>query len=134
MDTFLASSFGTFMMTLFQGTLSVPSWQNFTYLACGWTLAWGRQTITTSMWLSGAAAAKHFSRYYAFWGGPLYKARCACWRRIIHYSATLVPPDEVMNIDIDDGTIKNPAPTLQALRITDTARAAHVRNIAPCGG
>ena len=44
---FLASSFGTFIMTLFQGTLSAPSWQNFTYLACGWALAWARQTITT---------------------------------------------------------------------------------------
>jgi hypothetical protein len=119
-DTFLASSFGTFMMTLFQGTLSAPSWQNFTYLSCGWALAWGRQTITTYMWLSGAATAKHFSRYYAFLGGPLYKARDALWRRIIRYSATLIPTEEAINIDIDDGTIKKSGPHIEG--------ASHYRN------
>jgi hypothetical protein len=34
-------------MVLFQSTLSAPAWQSFTYLAYGWSLAWGRQTITT---------------------------------------------------------------------------------------
>ena len=120
MDTFVASSFGTFIMTLFQGTLSAPSWQSFPYLACGWTFAWGRQTITTSMWLSGAAAVKHFSRYYAFLGGPLYKARSTFWRRIIRYSATLVPPDQVINSDLDDGTIKKSGPHIEG--------ASHYRN------
>lgn len=119
-DTYLASSFGTFMMALFQGTLSAPSWQNFTYLACGWALAWGRQTITTYLWLSGAAAVKHFSRYYAFLGGPLYKARYAFWSRIIRYGATLVPPDTVINIDIDDSTMKKSGPHIEG--------ASHYRN------
>jgi hypothetical protein len=67
-DAFLTSSFGTFVMTLWHGVLSAPSWHNFTYLAYGWTLAWGRQTITTYLWGSGAAQGKHFSRYYAFLG------------------------------------------------------------------
>lgn len=100
MDTFLASSFGTFMMTLFQGTLRAPSWHNFT------SLAWGRQTITTSMWLSGAAAVKHCSRYYAFLGGPLYKARYTCWGCIIRSGAMLVPPGAVITMAMDDGTMK----------------------------
>jgi hypothetical protein len=65
-DAFLTSSFGTFVMTLWHGVLSVPAWHNFTYLAYGWTFAWGRQTITTYLWSSGAAQVKHFSRYYAF--------------------------------------------------------------------
>ena len=119
-DTFLALSFGTFMLTLFQGTLSAPSWQNFTYLARGWALAWGRQTITTYLWVSGAAAVKHFSRSYAFLGGPLYKARYAFWRCIIRYSATLVPPEEVINIALDDGTIKKSGPRIEG--------ASHDRN------
>ena len=71
MDTFLASSFGTCMMALFPGSLSAPSWHSLASLAYGWSLAWGRQTITTSLWLSGAASVKHFSRYYAFLGGGL---------------------------------------------------------------
>ena len=120
MDTFLASSFGTFMMTLFQGTLSAPSWQNFTYLSYGWALARGRQTITTYMWLSGAAAVKHFSRYYAFLGGPLYKARYALWRCIIRYSAPLVAPEQDINVDIDDGTMKKSGPHIEG--------ASHYRN------
>ncbi len=65
-DTFLTSSFGTFMRTLWHGVLRAPSWHNFTYLASGWALASGRQTITTYLWGSGAAQVKHFSRYYAF--------------------------------------------------------------------
>jgi hypothetical protein len=36
-------------------------------LACGWVLAGGeRQTITTYLWLTGASAVKHFSRFYVF--------------------------------------------------------------------
>jgi hypothetical protein len=37
-DPCLTSSFGTFMVALFQGSLTVPSWQSFTSLAYGW--AW----------------------------------------------------------------------------------------------
>jgi len=43
-DTFLCSSFGTVVMTLFQGLFTAPSWQTFTYLACGWALASDRHT------------------------------------------------------------------------------------------
>ena len=72
MDTFLASSFGLFVMTLFQGIFTAPSWQTFTYLAQGWALARDRHTITTYLWLTGATAVKHFSRFYVFLGCPLY--------------------------------------------------------------
>ena len=54
-DAFLTSSFGTLVTTLWYGVLSAPSWHTFTYLAYGWTLAYGRQTITTYLWGSGAA-------------------------------------------------------------------------------
>ena len=59
-DTFVHSSFGTVVMTLFQGRFSTPSWHTFTYLACGWAFASDRHTITTYMWLTGATAVKHF--------------------------------------------------------------------------
>jgi len=65
-DAFRTASFGTLVMTLWHGVLSAPSWHNFTYLAYGWTLACGRQTITNSLWSSGAAQGKHFSRYDVF--------------------------------------------------------------------
>jgi hypothetical protein len=47
MDTFLASSFGSFVMVLFQRLLTAPSWQSFALLACGWALAPRQHTITT---------------------------------------------------------------------------------------
>jgi hypothetical protein len=62
-DTFVYSSVGTRVMTLFQGLFTAPSWHTFTAVACGWALAGDRHTITTSVWLTGAAAVKHFARF-----------------------------------------------------------------------
>src|SRR5437868_3041097 len=70
-DTFVHSSFGTVVMTLFQGLFTAPSWQTLTCLACGWALATDRHTITTYLWLTGATTVKHFSRFYVFLGCPL---------------------------------------------------------------
>src|SRR3989442_9685437 len=105
-DSFLTSSFGTFVMTLWHGVLSAPSWQNFTYLAYGWALAWGRQTITTYLWGSGAAQVKHFSCYYTFLGCPLFHRRYALWARVIRFGASLVPADAVIDVRLDDATMK----------------------------
>jgi hypothetical protein len=105
-DAYLASSFGTVLMTLFQGFFSTPSWQSFTYLAYGWSLAWGRHTITTYLWLSGATRVKHFWRYYAFLGGPFYKVRYCLWAQVIRMAASFVPEGEVITVCIDDHTAK----------------------------
>jgi hypothetical protein len=105
-DPFLASSFGTVLMTLFQDLFTAPSWQSFAYLAYGWSLAWGRQTITTYLWLSGATRVKHFWRYYAFLGGALYKVRYRLWARIIRMAASFIPEDQVITMCIDDHTAK----------------------------
>jgi hypothetical protein len=59
------------VVTLLQGCFSAPSWQTFTYLACGWSLATDRHTITTSVWLTGATAIKHFSQFYVINGVSL---------------------------------------------------------------
>ncbi len=120
MDAFLTSSFGTLVMTLWQGVLSAPSWQNFTYLAYGWAIASGRQTITTYLWGSGAAQAKHFSRYYAFLGGALYQRRYALWARVIRFGASLVPEQTIIAIRLDDAIMKKNGRHIQG--------AAHYRN------
>jgi hypothetical protein len=119
-DAFLTASFGTFVMTLWYGVLSAPSWQNFTYLAYGWTLACGRQTITTYLWGSGAAQVKHFSRYYAFLGGALCQRRYQLWARVIRSGASLVPADTVIEVRLDDATMKKTGRHIQG--------AAHYRN------
>jgi len=107
-------------MTLWHGVLSTPSWQHFTYLAYGWALAWGRQTITTYLWSSGAAQVRHFSRYYAFLGGALYQHRAALWTRVIHCGATLVPEHAVIAIRLDDAIMKKNGRHIQG--------ASHYRN------
>lgn len=120
MDTFLTSSFGTVIMTLWHGVLSAPSWHHFTYLAYGWALASGRQTITAYLWSSGAAQVKHFSRYYAFLGNALYQRRMPLWARVIRAGASLVPAETVIEVRLDDATMKKTGRHIQG--------AAHYRN------
>jgi hypothetical protein len=101
-DTFVASSFGTCMTALFPGVLRAPSWHSFASLASGWSVAWGRQTLTTSLWVSGAASVTHFSRSEAFLGGPLSTARYRLWAQGIRCGASVIPPGDVITIDVDD--------------------------------
>src|SRR5215470_12642189 len=97
-DTFVNSSFGPVLMTLFQGLLTAPSWQTFPFLACGWTLASDRHTITTYLWLTGATTVKHFSRFYVFLGGPLYQQRWRLWGTVIRLAAQCVPEGAVIRV------------------------------------
>ena len=106
MDTFLASSFGTLVMTLFQGLFTAPSWQTFTYLAGGWALARDHHTISTYLWLTGATSVKHFSRFYVFLGCPLYDRRWQLWGAVIRLAEPFVPRGEVVRIIFDDTTKK----------------------------
>lgn len=105
-DTFLHSSFGTIVTMLFHDLFTAPSWHTFTYLACGWALASDRHTITTYVWLTGAATVKHFSRFYVFLGCPLYHKRWHLWGAVIRLAAPLVPAGEVIRVSFDDTTKK----------------------------
>jgi hypothetical protein len=107
MAAFIVSSFGLFVMSLFAGLFTVPSWQTFTMLAYGWAVASGeRQTITTYLWLTGATTVKHFSCFYTFLGGALYQARWQLWARIIRCAAQWVPAEATIVIVVDDSTKK----------------------------
>jgi hypothetical protein len=104
---FIVSSFGLFVMGLFAGLFTTPSWQTFTLLAWGWAVAGGeRQTITTYLWLTGATTIKHWSRFYAFLGGALYNARWQLWGRVIRCAARWVPAEEPIVLVVDDSTKK----------------------------
>ena len=106
MDTFFVSSFGTFVMGLFHGLFTAPSWQSFAFLACGWALTTDRHTITTYVWLTGATTVKHFSRFYVFLGCPLYTQRWHLWGAVIRQAARFVPEGEVIVVAFDDTTKK----------------------------
>lgn len=114
-DTFIHSSFGTLVMTLFQGVFSAPSRRTFTYLACGWALASDRHTITTYLWLTGATAVKHFSRFYVFLGGPLYQKRWHLWGAVIRLAAQVVPESAVIRVSFDDTTKKKAGRHIEGL-------------------
>ena len=105
-DTFFVSSFGTFVMGLFHGLFTAPAWQSFSLLASGWALATDRHTITTYLWLTGAAAVKHFSPFYVFLGCPLYAKRWQLWGAVIRLAAPYVPENDVIRVVFDDTTKK----------------------------
>jgi DDE superfamily endonuclease len=105
-DTFVHSSFGTVVMTLFHSLFTAPSWHTFTSLACGWALATDRHTITTYLWLTGATTVKHFSRFYVFLGCPLYNRRWQLWGAVIRLAVQFVPEGEVIRVSFDDTTKK----------------------------
>ena len=115
MDTFCVSSFGTFVMGLFQGLFTAPSWQSFSFLACGWALTTDRHTITTYLWLTGATPVKHFSRFYVFLGCPLYTQRWHLWGAIIRQAARFVPEGEVIGVTFDDTTKKKAGTHIEGL-------------------
>jgi DDE superfamily endonuclease len=114
-DTFLASSFGTFVMVMFQGLFTAPSWQTFTLLACGWVLASGRHTITAYLWLTGAVTVKHFSRFYVFLGCPFYDARWQVWACILRHAAPLIPAEVPLVVAFDDTTKKKAGRHIEGL-------------------
>jgi hypothetical protein len=114
-DTFMHSSFGIVVMTLFQGLFTAPSWQTFTALACGWSLATDRHTITTSLWLTGATTVKHFSRFYVFLGCPLSHRRWQLWGAVIRLAVQFVPAGEVMRVIFDDTTKKKAGTPIEGL-------------------
>jgi hypothetical protein len=114
-DTFVHSSFGTVVMTLFQGLFTHPSRHTLASLACGWALATDRHTITTYLWLTGATTVKHFSRFYVFLGCPLYQHRWPLWGAVIRLAVQFVPPGEVIRVSFDDTTKKKAGTQIEGL-------------------
>ena len=115
MAPFIVSSFGTFVMGLFSGLFCTPSWQTFLLLAEGWALATDRHTITTYLWLTGATAVKHFSRFYVFLGCPLYHKRWHLWGAVIRRAARFVPADAALRVVFDDTTKKKAGRQIEGL-------------------
>ena len=135
MAAFIVSSFGLFVMSLFAGLFTMPSWQTFTVLAYGWAVASGdRQTITTYLWLTGATTVKHFSCFYTFLGDALYQARWQLWARIFRCAAKWVPEGVPIVLLVEDSTKKRRAVTVRGWAIIATGRARRAKNIARCGG
>ena len=131
-DTFVRSSFGTVVMSLFQGLFTAPSWQTFTSLACGWALATDRHTITTYLWLTGATTVKHFSRFYVFLGCPLYNRRWQLWGAVIRLAVQFVPAGAVIRVIFDDTTKKKAGTHIEGLARYRNGAGSARQETAPC--
>ena len=102
MAPFIVSSFGLFVMGLFAGLFTTPSWQTFTLLAYGWAVAGGeRQTITTYRWLSGATTVKHFPAL-SLAGG--HSTTCAGLWGALSAARPAGSAEEPIVIAVDDST------------------------------
>lgn len=115
MDTFFVSSFGMFVMALFQPLFNAGAWQSVSVLAYGWALSTQRHTISNYLWLTGATTLKHFSRFYVFLGGPLYKVRRPLWARIIAHAATWANQEAPLVLALDDFTKKKAGRRIEGL-------------------
>jgi hypothetical protein len=114
-NTFIVSSLGHFVMVLFQPLFRASAWHTFLWLAWGWVLSTQRHTISNYLWLTGATTRKHFSRFYVFLGGPLYKLRQQLWARILQQAAPWVSHDEPSVLEIDDFTKKKAGRHIEGL-------------------
>jgi hypothetical protein len=112
---FSVSSFGLLVRGVFHGLFTAPSWQTFTCLACGWSLADERHTLTTSLWLTGATTVKHFSRFYGFLGATLSQARWQLWARLIRRAAQGVPNEDPLVSEVEDSTQKKAGTPLEGV-------------------
>src|SRR3954462_10084996 len=103
-------------MGLIEDLFMAPSEHTWAAFAGGWALA-GRErhTITTYLWLTGATAVKHFSRFYVFLGCPLYHKRWHLWGAVIRLAAQLVPEGAVIRPSFDDTTKKNAGRHIEGL-------------------
>lgn len=106
MEAFQTSSYGIFLMNLFAGILSAPSFTNFLILAYGWSMSSSRHTITTYLWLSGAIKYKHFSRFYIFFSDPFFKSLDQFWICVILLADQLIAEGEKIRLKTDDSTRK----------------------------
>src|SRR5712692_2853361 len=131
-DTFAHSSFGTVVMTLFQGLFTAPSWHTFTSSSCGWALATDRHTISTYLCLTGAATVKHFSRFYVFLGCPLYHKRWQLWAPLSAWRRSLCPRARSFGSASTIRPRKRPAPISRDSPATAMAPAPPVKNTARC--
>ena len=136
MAAFIVSSFGLFVMSLFAGLFTAPSWQTFTVLAYGWAVASGeRQTITTYLWLTGATTVKHFSRFYTFLGGRAVPgALAAVGADHPLRGAVGTAEGTPIVLHVDDSTKKKAGRQIEGWATIATVRARRAKNIARCAG
>ena len=112
MESFIRSSFGTFLQRHFTDDFTKPSQQSFLLLALGWCLSPSRHTVANYLWRAGACAFKHFTCFYVFLGGPFYDRLDWLFISVIALAERHVPEGEPIRVRFDATTSKKTGRTI----------------------
>ena len=113
MELLIRSRFGTFLQRHFADLFTKPSQQLFLLLAFGFLLSPTRHTVANYLWRAGATAFRHFTRFYAFLGGPLYAQLDWLWISVIKLAERHVPEEEPLRLRFDETTCKKTGPRIE---------------------
>lgn len=118
-DRFTQTRIGTFLQRRFADRFTKPSQTVFLLLALGFVLSSVRHTIANYLWRSGACLVRHYTRFYAFLGGPFFCEMDGLWRAVIRLAARQVPKGEPIRLRVDETVCKKSG---EEVRPADTYR------------
>jgi hypothetical protein len=105
-DRFTQTRIGTFLQRRFAERFTKPSQTVFLLLALGFLLSSVRHTVANYLWRSGACLLRHYTRFYAFLGGPFFCEMDGLWRAVIRQAAGQVPSGEPIRVRVDETVCK----------------------------
>ncbi|MBN2872032.1 MAG: transposase, partial [Halothiobacillaceae bacterium] len=106
MHPFYQTSFGSFLDDLLGVHFTKPSRESFLLLSLGFVFGFTRHTVASYLWRAGAAAVKHFTRFYVFLGAPCYERLEKLFERVIQAGLRHVPEGEPVRLRFDETTCK----------------------------
>lgn len=118
-DRFTQTRIGAFLHSCFAERFTRPSQTVFLLLAMGFLLSSVRHTVANYLWRSGACLFRHYTRFYAFLGGPFFCEMDGLWRAVIRRAARQVPEGEPIRVRVDETVCKKSG---QEIEPADTYR------------
>ena len=105
-DRFTQTRIRTFLQRRFAERFTKPSQTVFLLLAMGFLLSSVRHAVANYLWRSGACSFRHYTRFYAFLGGPFFCEMDGLWRALIRQAARQMPSGEPIRLRIDETVCK----------------------------
>jgi len=105
-DRFTETRIGAFLHSRFAERFTRPSQTVFLLLAMGFLLSSVRHTVANYLWRSGACLFRHYTRFYAFLGGPFFCEMDGLWRMVIRQAADQVPEGKPIRVRVDETVCK----------------------------
>lgn len=105
-DRFTQTRVGAFLQQRFAECFTKPTQTVFLLLALGFLLSSVRHTVANYLWRSGACLLRHYTRFYAFLGGPFLGEMDGLWRAVIRQAARRVPEGEPIRVRVDETVCK----------------------------